>query len=81
MRVSPAAVRVCDATGKVMDPSRERAEARVREMRFNGRAGAGAFGAFCCRHCGHFHAGHHPGVRDVPGTLGEALLAAGVWRG
>ncbi len=77
---SPA-VRVCDATGKVMHPTRERAEARVREMRFNGRAKVGAFGAYVCAACAHWHAGHHPGVRDVPGALGQALLAAGVRRG
>ncbi len=69
-------IRVCDATGKFMDPTRERAEARIRELRHNGRAKAGAFGSYVCASCAHWHAGHHPGAREAPGTLGEALLAA-----
>lgn len=81
MPSSASAVRVCDATGKVVDPTRERAEARIRELRFNGLAKAGTFGAYVCGACGGWHHGHHSFAREVPGTLGEVLLAAGVRRG
>lgn len=78
-----SAVRVCDATGKVMHPSRERAEARIWEVRRGGRdkARSNPFVAYVCADCAHYHIGHHRDARAVPGTLGAAMLAAGVRRG
>ncbi len=77
------AARVCDATGNVMHPSRERAEARIWEVRRGGRdkAQSNPFVAYVCTDCTHYHIGHRREARAVPGTLGEAMLAAGVRRG
>lgn len=73
-------IRVCDATGKLMDPTRERAACRVVEIRAHGGAVAAALAPFCCPSCGCWHIGRH-GANQMPGTLGEALMAAGVRRG
>ncbi len=75
-----AVVRVCDATGKFMDPTRERAEARIWQLQRRQGVAADTLAAFCCCRCGRWHLGHHAANR-MPGTLGEALLAAGVRRG